>query len=1013
MSSRTTRTTTTEGSLARLGFADAQRAAGLIRDDALLPLRAAVPDGQLDELAAVMGDTADPDQCLLGLVRVAESLAREQDAPDWGISAFATELASAGVGRERVLGVLGASSALVDELVRHPEHWVDAARAERRPGDQTRADLVRAVGIERGERTPLDALRIAYRRGLLRVAALDVTCPDPLAEMPAVGEALAELAEAALEAALVIAREEHGPGHEACRLAVIGMGKTGGGELNYVSDVDVIFVAEPADGADEDTALRVGTALATALMRACSTPTPEGSLWPVDAALRPEGKQGPLVRTIASHKAYYERWAKTWEFQALLKAWVSAGDREVGLRYKAEISPMVWEAAGRANFVEDVQAMRRRVEQHVPANEAERQLKLGPGGLRDVEFSVQLLQLVHGRTDPGLRSATTLEALSALARGGYVGREDAATLDRAYRHLRCLEHRIQLHRLRRTHLMPVAEADLRRLGRAMGHRTHPERAVVADRQASAREVRRLHERLFYRPLLAAAAKLSPTEARLSPEAAQQRLLALGFRDPAGALRHIEALTSGVSRRAAIQRTLLPVMLGWFADEADPDAGLLSFRRVSDELGTTHWYLAMLRDEGRAADRLAHTLARSRYAADLLVRSPKSVSILGDDNGLVPRSREALTATMQSAAGRRDSAAEAVAAVRAIRRHELLRIVISDLVGLLDLEGVGVALTDLTAATVQVALDAAVLEVERREGVPLGGDVLVVAMGSFGGGELGYASDADVMFVHRPHEGSPEQDVQARATLVVQELRKLLSAPGADPALGLDADLRPEGKGGPLVRSLDSFRTYYERWALTWEFQALLRATPIAGPQELADEFSRLIDPQRWPEGGISERQLREIRTMKARVESERLPRGADPRTHLKLGRGGLTDVEWVVQLHQLQHAHDRPALRVTGTMAGLAALGDEGLVAAEDVKALHEAWQLGARMRNAGVLWRGKAIDSVPSDLRDLDGIGRIMGRPAGEGAALAELWRRVARRSRHATDFNFYGSPPRGSVGT
>ena len=1005
------RTSTTEGVLARLGFADPRRAAGLLGDRALLPLRAVFPDGQLDDLVAAVGDTADPDQGLLGLVRVAESLAAQGDPPDWGITAFATELATDGVGRERVVGVLGASTALIDELVRHPEHWVVGARAERRPGEQVRADLVHAVTDGRGDRTPLDALRIAYRRGLLRIAALDVTAGDPLAEMPAVGEALAELAEAALDAALVIAREEYGPGHEACRLAIIGMGKTGGGELNYVSDVDVIFVAEPADGVDEDTALRVGTALATATMRACSAPTPEGSLWPVDAALRPEGKQGPLVRTISSHKAYYERWAKTWEFQALLKAWVSAGDKEVGLRYKAEIAPMVWEAAGRDHFVEDVQAMRRRVEQHVPANEAARQLKLGPGGLRDVEFSVQLLQLVHGRTDQSLRSATTLEALTALARGGYVGRDDAATLDRAYRHLRCLEHRIQLHRLRRTHLMPVAEADLRRLGRAMGHRTHPEQAVVADRQASAREVRRLHERLFYRPLLAAAAKLSATDARLSPEAAKERLLALGFRDPGGALRHIEALTTGVSRRAAIQRTLLPVMLGWFADEADPDAGLLSFRRVSDELGTTHWYLKMLRDEGRAADRLAHCLARSRYAADLLVRSPESVSILGDDNGLTPRTRDAIAATMQSAAGRRESAADAAAAVRAIRRHELLRIVMGDLVGVIDLPGVGAALTDLTAATIQVGLDIATREVERREGEAVGGDIVVVAMGSLGGRELGYASDADVMFVHQPHPGSADKDVQARATLVVQELRKLLSGPGTDPALGLDPDLRPEGKAGPLVRSVDSYRTYYERWALTWEFQALLRATPIAGPQPLADAFLELIDPLRWPEGGIDDKQVREIRTLKARVESERLPRGADPRTHVKLGRGGLSDVEWVVQLHQLQHAHERPALRVTGTMAGLAALASEGLVSAEDAKALREAWRLGSLMRNAGVLWRGRPIDSVPSDVRDLDGIGRIMGRGAGEGANLAELWRRVARRSRHATDFNFYDSPPRGSV--
>ena len=1007
------RTTTTTGALARLGFADPERAAGLLADPALLPLRSAIPDGQVDEVVGAVGDTADPDEALLALVRVLEALAKRGDDPEWGISALCADLVTPGQSRDRVLAVLGGSTALVDHLVRHPEHWLDASRATRHTGEQVREELVRAVTHERGDVPSYDALRVAYRRGLMRIAALDLTAPDPITVMPTVGEALAELAEAALEAGLAIAREEHGPGHEQCRLAIIGMGKTGGGELNYVSDVDVIFVAEPADGVDEDTALRVGTALATATMRACSTPTSEGSLWPVDPALRPEGKNGPLVRTIRSHKAYYERWAKTWEFQALLKAWVSAGDKEIGLRYKAEISPMVWAAAGRDNFVEDVQSMRRRVEQHVPAGEAGRQLKLGPGGLRDVEFSVQLLQLVHGRTDESLRSATTLEALNALARGGYVARDDAAILDEAYRHLRCLEHRIQLHRLRRTHLMPVTEPELRRLGRAMGHRTKPEQAVVADRQASAREVRRLHERLFYRPLLSAAAKLAPSDVRLSPDAARQRLLALGFRDPAGALRHIEALTTGVSRRAAIQRTLLPVMLGWFADEADPDAGLLSFRRVSDELGSTHWYLKMLRDEGRAAERLAHALARSRYAADLLSRSPESVSMLGDPNGLTPRTREALVATMRSAAGRRDTVADAIAAVRTIRRHELLRITLADLLGTIDLRGVGAALTDLTAATIEAALGAAIADAERREERPLGAEVLIVGMGSLGGGELGYASDADVLFVHRPHPGEPDGEVQARVLAVVQELTRQLSSTGPDPAVSLDADLRPEGKSGPLVRSLDSYRTYYERWALTWEFQALLRAAPVAGSEALARDFVALIDPLRYREAGLTPAQVREIRTLKARVEAERLPRGADPTTHLKLGRGGLTDVEWTVQLLQLRHAHAKPALRVTGTMAALEALGAAGLIAPGDVRALREAWRFGSLMRNAGVLWRGRPLESVPTDLRDAEGIGRIMGRPAGEGSALGELWRRVARRSRQATDFNFYDSPPRGSVNT
>ncbi|HET7397067.1 MAG TPA: bifunctional [glutamine synthetase] adenylyltransferase/[glutamine synthetase]-adenylyl-L-tyrosine phosphorylase [Intrasporangium sp.] len=1005
------RSTSTAGTLARCGFLDLPKAATLLADRALAPLAEAGGGEVPDDLLGALGETADPDLALLGLVRLLESLASRPEDGSTGLARLVSELTTEGPGRERLLAVLGGSSALVDHLVRHPEHWLDAARAERHTAEQVRAQVLEAVGAGRGDRTPLDALRVAYRQGLLRIAARDLTAPDPLAEMPSIGEALAELAEAALEGGLAIAREDYGPGHEQCRLAVIGMGKTGGGELNYVSDVDVIFVAEPAEGADEDVALRIGTTLATGLMRACSAPTAEGTLWPVDAALRPEGKQGPLVRTIRSHRAYYERWAKTWEFQALLKAWVSAGDKEVGLRYKAEISPLVWGAAGRENFVEDVQAMRRRVEQHVPANEAARQLKLGPGGLRDVEFSVQLLQLVHGRTDPHLRSATTLEALAALAKGGYVGRDDAAILDEAYRRLRCIEHRVQLFRLRRTHLMPDNPADLRRLGRAMGHRTDPEHAVVADRQATAREVRRIHERLFYRPLLAAVAKLAPTEAGLTPEAARERLAALGFRDPAGALRHISALTSGVSRRAAIQRTLLPVMLGWFADEADPDAGLLSFRRVSDELGTTHWYLKMLRDEGRAADWLAHCLARSRLAADLLVRSPESVAVFGEVGGLVPRTREALVTVMRAAAGRRQSPGAAAAAVRSIRRHELLRIVAADLVGAVDLPQVGAALTDLTAATLEVVLEVAVDAVEAREGAPLGGDVLIVAMGSFGGGEPGYASDADVMFVHRPHPGSAEEQVQQQATLVVQELKKLLAGAGPEPQLTVDADLRPEGKNGPLVRSLASYRTYYERWALTWEFQALLRATPVAGPEDLAEEFLRLIAPLRWPAAGLTAAQRRDIRTLKARMESERLPRGGDPGTHLKLGRGGLTDVEWTAQLLQMCHAHDVPALQVTGTLQTLGALEDARLLTAEDAHALREAWLLAAGLRNAGVLWRGRAVDAVPSDVRDADGMGRILGRGPAEAAQLTELWRRVGRRARHAMNFNFYDSPRGSSV--
>ena len=268
------------------------------------------------------------------------------------------------------------------------------------------------------------------RRRLFAIAAADIGDAAPFLDVSA---ALAGLADAALAAALAVARAEHPDDAVRTRLAVIAMGKCGGRELNYISDVDVLFVAEPVDGVDEDEALAAATRLAQSLMHACGASTPEGSLWEVDANLRPEGRNGALVRTLASYDGYYRRWASTWEFQALLKARPATGDREIGERFVELVTPFVWTAADRPHFVEDVQAMRRRVEEQIPAGEVDRQLKLGPGGLRDVEFSVQLLQLVHGRSDESLRSVNTLKALAALAQGGYVGRDDASALDAAYR----------------------------------------------------------------------------------------------------------------------------------------------------------------------------------------------------------------------------------------------------------------------------------------------------------------------------------------------------------------------------------------------------------------------------------------------------------------------------------------------------------------------------------------------------------------------------------------------------
>ncbi|APH01664.1 glutamine-synthetase adenylyltransferase [Janibacter indicus] len=978
-------------SISRRGFDDTRRAESLLADPALAPLAEV-----RDDLVAALTRAADPDSALLGLVRVVEAAGDE-------VEALLAALRDDAAARARIIGAMGVSTALVDHLVAHPEQWRDAVDArEMTPEERTEALLVEIA--DPGDLEPQDALRVGYRRQLLGIAARDTTADDPVEFLPQVGRALADLAGSALEGAVRIAIDELGDEGQTCRFAVIGMGKAGGRELNYVSDVDVIFVAEPVEGADEAAALDVATRVATRMMHACSDATAHGSLWPVDPALRPEGKQGPLVRTVASHRAYYERWAKTWEFQALLKARHLAGDATLGAEYLAAVQPMVWEAASREDFVDDVQAMRRRVEEHIPAAEASRQLKLGPGGLRDVEFSVQLLQLVHGRTDESLHSGTTLDALAALSAGGYVGRADTAVLADAYKVLRTLEHRIQLHRLRRTHLMPTAEADLRRLGRALHLWDQPDKQVVQLRTEHSREVRRLHQRLFYRPLLSAVAKLSPDEARLTPDAARARLSALGYRDPAGALRHLEALTDGVNRTAAIQRQLLPVMLEWFAEMADPDAGLLAFRKVSEELGTTHWYLRLLRDEGEAAQILAHTLGASRFAGDLLLASPEAVQMLGDPDGLRPREREEILKRMRAAASRRDEADAAVASIRAIRRAEIFRVAVADLQGRINLEQVGDALTDISEAVIQASLEVVVRAVEADRGAPVGTDLLIVGMGRLGGSEMGYSSDADVLYVHEPHEGTDDQAAQEAALAVVGELRRLLGAPGSDPPLGLDADLRPEGKSGPMVRSLASYATYYERWSETWEAQALLRARPVAGDPGLGERFTALIDPIRWPAEGLDATQVREVRRLKARMEAERLPRGADRKAHFKLGMGGLSDVEWTVQLLQLQHAHDHEELRTTRTLPALGAAVEVGLVGGEDAVVLREAWSMASLLRNAGMLFRGRPVDSVPSNLREADGVGRIVGMAPQSGLALAESYRRTARHARQVVDRIFYG---------
>jgi glutamate-ammonia-ligase adenylyltransferase len=966
-----------------------------------------------ENLMWALARSPDPDLALRTVDRLAGSDAREWKDCD---AALRRDV----VLRGRLFALVGGSTALGDHLVTHPDRWrrltADAPDPCTDVATRT-ATLLAAVGADPAappagapgggaaglrDGEAVAALRTAYRDELLVLAAADLAAVSepalPMLPLEEVAAQLADLATAALRAALAIALvegTESGSGES--RLAVIAMGKTGGAELNYVSDVDIVFVAEPGGPAC--------TRLASRMMRiageACFT---------VDANLRPEGRQGALVRTLDGHVAYYKRWAKTWEFQALLKARPVAGDPELGAAYAEAVAPMVWTAAGRPDFVADVQAMRRRVEEHVRPDHADRELKLGRGGLRDVEFAVQLLQLVHGRADPALRSPTTLDALSALADGGYVGRDDGANLAASYRFLRLLEHRLQLQRMRRTHLLP-AENDtdaLRWLARAAKLRPdgrHDAVGVLLEEwRRNARRVRRLHEKLFYRPLLDAVSRLGAEG--LSPQAAAVRLGALGWVSPEGALNHIRALTGGVSRAAAVQKTLLPVLLDELARTPDPDRGLLAYRRVSEALARTPWYLRLLRDEGLVAERLMTLLGTSALVPDLLVRAPEVLRLLaapgaGQPDELI-RDPGAAAATLRAAVGRQPDPHAAATTARSARRHEMLRIACADLLGRMDVEQVCNGLSALWVAVLQAVLASA----ERSLG---GGTpparIAVIGMGRLGGAELGYSSDADVLFVCEPTDGATDREAVKFAITVVETVRRQLGGPSPDPPLVVDADLRPEGRSGPLVRTLASYREYYARWSEPWEAQALLRARPIAGDGDLGRRFMELVDPIRYPDEGLTPIAVTEIRRIKARVDAERLPRGADRATHTKLGLGGLADVEWTVQLLQLQHAADVPELRTTATLDGLREAAQADLISHEDAEELAGGWMMATRARNAIMLVRGKPGDQLPRSGRELAAVAAALGYPAdGDPGVFLDDYRRATRRARAVVERVFYG---------
>ena len=488
---------------------------------------------------------------------------------------------------------------------------------------------------------------------------------------------------------------------------------------------------------------------------------------------------------------------------------------------------------------------------------------------------------------------------------------------------------------------------------------------------------------------------------LHADGARDRLAAIGYRDPAGALTHIGALTQGTSRRAAIQRHLLPVFISWLAGGADPDMGLLNFRILSEDIGDSHWYLALLRDSGVAAHRLTTMLPNSRWIADALAKRPEAVAWLDDDAELAPREPHRLAREVAALIDRHDDATEAAARVRAVRTRELTRCAMSDLLGGVDPRGNAIA--DATDAALLGALAIAGREDAERWG-EMRANVVFVAMGRYGGRECSYASDADVIALHEAAGGASDAEAAASATAIVNRVKKLLGSATNQLGIVVDLDLRPEGKNGPMSRTIESHREYAQRWASTWERQAAVRARPI-GEGSLADQARELFAELAY--GGVSEADVRDIRLLKARMENERLPRGIEPARHVKLGPGGLTDVEWTIQLIQMRAGTNNPALRTPSTTQAIRSAREHELISAQDAQTLLDAWDMATRIRVANTLATGRMsgvkLDVLPRDSAELRALAAILGYGSGGLNALEDDWLRAGRKARAVMERLFW----------
>ena len=917
-----------------------------------------------------------------------------------------------------LLRLLGGSPALAAVLVAEGPGWpallTTVLEVPERDVAAHRTALTAAGCTGPLARAELQArLRRHRKREVLRIGGRDLlglaSVDDTVREISALAEGLIDAAVASVRARLAAEWGEALPLGEGetqpVRFCVLGMGKLGGSELNYSSDVDLVYVYEQdgTQGAGR-TLGQFFSRLAEETTRALGEVTTDGLCFRVDLRLRPGGGEGPVAVSLPAALSYYETWGQTWERAVWLKARPVGGDRALGEALLAELVPFVYRRYLDFGTLEDLNAMKRRVDASLRAPEAaSRDVKLGRGGIREVEFFVQAQQLVHGGKDARLRQRGTLPALTALATHGYMEAGLAAELGGAYRFLRDVEHKLQIVQERQTQLLPSDPDDLLALARRLGFRGPG--AVEKFRDAHARHAATVHgafAALFHgaeearrrdeRPELAALIEQLDHE-----EQAIWQLGRLGFRDVPAAYGDLRLLRDGPPHAPASPRrkqalaTLAPALLAEIAGSADPDRALHHMATFVSTVGARTSYLHLLLENPAIMGLLIRLFATSQFLSAFFLRHPELLdSLVRADLVRVLRTREDMAAELATRMTAAPDLEAELDTLRRFRHEEFLRIGVHDIQGSLEPEEVARQLTGLAETCLDAAFALGRREVLRRVGLPGDGPtdgLVVVGMGKLGSGELNYNSDLDLIFVY---DAGDEAWWSGRAvpheifTRIVQRAISALQTPTREGiAYRIDTRLRPSGNQGPLVSSLDAFTAYHRGTAQLWERQALIKARPLAGPASVGERFEAVVADFVYGRG-LTPEGMAEIARMRERIERERGDPGAG--VNIKTGRGGLVDVEFVVQMLQLRHGHAHPGVRRRPTREAIAALEAEGLLSAPDAHALAEGYAFLRALENRLRLERDEPVEAMDADPEALRALARRLGYVGDDAQAVAAL---------------------------